>query len=160
MKDSHGFIVVLINSGKEVNDTPTIYRVGTYVEIIDWEQLDDGLLGITIQSKNKVFIKKTRVQHDGLLKGDIEHITESDDASGKITNKYRHLKDMLVDLAKHPFLSTSYSDINYRSSAEVSYRLSEFLPTSNQFKQELLEITNAEDRLLKIEHMIDQLQGQ
>jgi len=159
MKDSHGFIVTLINSGKEVNDLPTIYCVGTYVDIIDWEQLDDGLLGITIQAKHKVLIRNTRAQHDGLLKGDIEPITESDDTSGKVIKKYSHLKDMLEDLAKHPFLNASYSDIDYRSPVEVSYRLSEFLPASNQCKQELLETTNVEDRLTRIDNIIDQLQN-
>ena len=160
MKGSHGFVVVLINSGNEVGDTPTIHCIGTYVEIIDWEQLDNGLLGITIQSKHKVLIRNTTAQHDGLLRGDIEIITETDDPTGNLLKKYSHLNDMLADLTKHPFLSASYSNINYQSSNEVSYRLSEFLPSSNQYKQELLETSNIEDRFIKIEGIINQLQDQ
>ena len=160
MKNAHGFIVVLINDGNEVNDIPTIHCIGTYVEIIDWEQLEGGLLGITIQAKYKVRIKNTVARHDGLLNGEIENIIETDNTSISILEKYRHLKEVLETLAEHPLLNTVYSDINYDSSSEISYRLSEFLPMTNLYKQELLEIVDVEDRLIKIENLIDQLQYQ
>lgn len=159
-RDNEGFVVVLISQGNEVNDTPSIYRVGSYVEIIDWEALDNGLLAITIQAKYKVLIKNTHAQHDGLLKGEIEDIVDTDDCSDTIIDRYSHLKDMLLTLVQHPMLSTLYDDIDYHSSLEISYRLSDFLPTSNQHKQELLEMARVEDRLTRIESLIDQLQYQ
>ena len=48
MRDNHGFVVILISVGKEVGDTPETYSIGTYVEIVDWEMLENGLLGVTL----------------------------------------------------------------------------------------------------------------
>jgi len=158
MKNSLGFVVVLINEGNEVNDTPSIHCIGNYVEITDFETLDNGLLGITIKAKHKVQIRKTTVQHDGLLTGTVEDITEYADSTSATIKKYHHLIEILENLVEHPLLQTDYADIDYRSPSEVSYRLSEFLPTSNLNKQQLLEISRVEDRLDKIETLIDQLQ--
>ena len=160
MKQNHGFIVVLIESGNEVDDTPKIYSVGTYVEITDWESLDNGLLGITIKSRYKVQIKNTRVQHDGLLSGEIENILDTEDTSEALFERYQHLIEVLETLVQHPLLKAHYADINYHSGAEVSYRLSEFLPTTNLHKQELLETLNVEDRLIKLDGLLLQLQDQ
>ena len=157
MKENHGFIVVLIESGNEVDDTPKIFSIGTYVEIIDWESLDNGLLGITIKSRYKVKIKNTRVQHDGLLSGEIENILDTDDTSQALIERYQHLIEVLESLVQHPLLKAHYADINYHSGAEVSYRLSEFLPTTNIHKQELLEMLNVEDRLIKLDGLLLQL---
>ena len=158
MRNNHGFGVVLINDGNEVNDTPTIHRIGTHVEIIDFETLDNGLLGITIKSNHKILILKTTAQHDGLLIGKTETIIDGDDSTPEHLERYQHLSEILKTLIEHPLLKSQYSDINYQSPSEISYRLSEFLPTPNINKQELLEISRVEDRLIKIEALIEQLQ--
>ena len=158
MRNNHGFAVVLINEGNEVDDMPTIHRIGTYVEITDFETLENGLLGITIKAKYKLLINNTTAQHDGLLRGDSEKVDDADDTTPEHLERYHHLSDMLETLVEHPLLKVQYSDINYQSLAEISYRLSEFLPTSNINKQELLEISHVEDRLNKIEALIEQMQ--
>ena len=158
MKNKHGFAVVLINDGNEVNDTPTIHRIGAYVEITDFETLENGLLGITIMAKHKVMIDNTRAQHDGLLIGDVQTITDEGTSTPEDIEKYHHMIAMLETLVEHPLLKVHYSNINYQSLPEISYRLSEFLPTSNINKQALLEITRVEDRLDKIDSLINQLQ--
>lgn len=159
MKNTHGFVVVLINDGHEVNDTPTIHCIGTYVEITDFETLDNGLLGITIKAKHKVMIKNTTAQHDGLLNGDVEKIPEDNTADQELLDDYHHLKEVLESLIQHPLLIKQYTDVDYDSAVETSYRLSEFLPTSNTNKQALLETIDAKDRLIKIETLINQMQN-
>lgn len=164
MKKSHGFVVVLINEGHEVDDTPTVYCVGSYVEITDFESLDNGLLGITIKAIHRVRITNTTTQHDGLLNGMTEaipdnEVTGDETLNREILEKFHHLKEVLESLTQHPLIKAQYADINYQSAIEISYRLSEFLPTSNINKQELLETANVEDRLNKIETLINQMQS-
>lgn len=159
MKSQQGFVVTLIREGNEVDDTPTIHTIGTYVEIIDFERLDNGLLGITIQAKHKVRIQSTTAQHDGLLNGTTELISDDENTLNDDTEPYQHLSDMLETLVEHPLLKNQYADIDYHSLTEISYRLSEFLPTSNINKQGLLEITRVQDRLDKIDELIEQLQA-
>ena len=70
MKNETGFVIVLINEGKEVGSTPQIYCTGCYVEIIDWDSLENGLLGISIQAKYRVRLTNSTVRDDGLLLAD------------------------------------------------------------------------------------------
>ena len=54
MSENHGFVIVLQNN--EIKDFE-ISKKGTYVEIIDFNNLPNGLLGITVKSENKVSLK-------------------------------------------------------------------------------------------------------
>ena len=50
MSDSHGFVIVLkINDASEFG----ISKKGTYVEIVDFNNLPNGLLGITVKAETK-----------------------------------------------------------------------------------------------------------
>src|SRR3569833_51867 len=53
MKEQSGIGVCLILSGKEVGEAATTNDVGTFVRIIDWDQRDDGMLGITVQGEQR-----------------------------------------------------------------------------------------------------------
>ena len=53
MSGSHGFVIVLkINDASEFG----ISKKGTYVEIVDFNNLPNGLLGITVKAETKVSI--------------------------------------------------------------------------------------------------------
>ena len=55
LKTQSGFGIVLINSGTEVAKTGQkldIHRTGTYCEVVDWNQLPNGLLGITAEGRS------------------------------------------------------------------------------------------------------------
>ncbi len=151
MKSDLGFVVVLISSGKEVNDVPEIHRIGTYVKIIDWESLDNGLLGITIQGVRRVQLHSTTAKDDGLLAGVVSELVSNDEQAVVLNNKHDDLVKTLQQLSKHPFVAQRYSDIDFSCATTVCNRLSELLPIPNLVKQELLET-------LDIEHQIEKLQ--
>ena len=52
------------------------YDVGTYCKIADWEQLDDGLLGITALGKYRYRVINSSIQPDNLIVADIESMIE------------------------------------------------------------------------------------
>ena len=56
MEQGHGFVIVF---QKQIigNNENEISKKGCYVEIIDFNNLPNGLLGITVKSVNKVSIK-------------------------------------------------------------------------------------------------------
>jgi len=157
MKNELGFVVVLISSGKEVNDAPEIHRIGTYVKIIDWESLDNGLLGITIQGVRRVQLQSTSAKDDGLLVGRVIELGSCDEQSVVLNNKYDDLIKTLQQLSKHPFVAQRYSSIDFSSAHTVCNRLSEFLPISNLVKQELLETLDIEFQIEKLQAIIDGL---
>jgi len=137
MQDQHGFVTALIRNGKEVNDTPEIFSTGTHVEIIDWNTLDNNLLGITIQGRQRVHIGNTQIQNDNLILAEIDYIDNLNAQETEIIDE--DLISLLQNLHQHPFVSGKYPEINYSSATEVAYKLCELLPMSNREKQELLE---------------------
>ena len=157
MKNETGFIVVLISSGKEVNDVPEIHRIGTYVKIVDWESLSNGLLGITVQGDRRVQLQTTSAKDDGLLVGKISELESCDNHATILNSKHDDLVKTLQELSKHPFVARRYSDIDYSSASTVCNRLSELLPIPNLVKQELLETLNIEHQIEKLQVIINEL---
>jgi Lon protease-like protein len=150
MKQYTGFVVVLISEGSEVGETPRIYRTGCYVEIIDWESLAGGLLGITVQAKSRVRLADSTVRDDGLLLADTRPFESTLDIRQPLPKAYEPLADTLKQLLNHPFTQQYKDSIDFNNTADICYRLSELLPVSNKQKQLLLESET-------VEQMLDQL---
>ena len=92
MKDSSEFGVVL---SRESNDPKMFetYNIGTMAKIIDWEQGNDGLLGITTIGTNKFKLLGMNKQEDGLNIGDVEIIEREGDF--KPTENFSNLVSLL-----------------------------------------------------------------
>lgn len=150
MKQQSGFVTVLISAGKEVGAAPQIYRVGCYVEIIDWSSLDNGLLGITIQAKHRVRLTHSSVRDDGLLFAETAAFESDLEEQTPPAETFEALATTLKQLLKHPYAQHYADEINFDKATDVCFHLSELLPISNRQKQLLLESDN-------IEQMLDQL---
>ena len=61
LKEDRGFVVVLLQEGGEAGRTAAFYDIGTYVRIIDFQQLENGLLGITVEGESKVSVVSSMV---------------------------------------------------------------------------------------------------
>src|SRR3569623_2260097 len=72
LKEQSGFGVSLSQSGKEVGEAATTYEGGTLVNIIDCDQRDDGLLGITVQGQRRFRIHATNVRSSQLVMAEEE----------------------------------------------------------------------------------------
>lgn len=139
MKNQSGFITVLISEGKEVGVTPQIYSTGCYVEIIDWESLPSGLLGISIQGKSRVHLSHSTVRDDGLLLAETTPFNSSLDSNTPLDKEFTPLEETLKQLLQHPFALQYQDKVDFNNAADICYRLSELLPISNKQKQLLLE---------------------
>ena len=71
MRESQGFGVVLLREGSDVLDAkdpgghekaPQIFDVGTKAQIIDFDQADNGLLGIVARGGEKFSVLRTTVE--------------------------------------------------------------------------------------------------
>ena len=74
IKDEIGFCITLTRSEPRDSYITDIYNYGCYVKIIDWNQLEDGLLGITVEGINKVHVLECDLNKNNLLIGSIEKI--------------------------------------------------------------------------------------
>ena len=158
MKQQTGFVTVLISEGKEVGQTPQIYSTGCYVEIIDWESLENGLLGISIQAKQRVKLSKSSVRDDGLLFAEATDAESTLEDNQPIPEAFRPLPDTLEQLLNHPYAQRYKDTVDFNNTADICYRLSELLPISNKQKQLLLETETTEQMLDQLALHINALQ--
>lgn len=147
MKQQTGFVTVLISEGKEVGATPQIYCTGCYVEIIDWESLENGLLGISVQAKHRAHLSNSTVRDDGLLLAEASPIESTLDENPALPKSFKPLSDTLEQLLNHPFAERYKNKVDFNNTADICYRLGELLPISNKEKQLLLETETAEQML-------------
>ncbi len=153
LKNEHGFIIVSIKEGQEVGHRPEIYNVGTYVEIIDWDSLPSGLLGITVEGQERVNLSDLSEESDKLITASIDFIEAEDHIS--VPQSYSNLIDILKSIKSNPVIHNLNLNINYQSATELSCRLSELLPFNIEDKQALLELQDPIERLDRVQAILD-----
>jgi len=147
MKQQKGFVIVLISDGKEVGTTPQIYCTGCYVDIIDWQSLPNGLLGVTVQAVYRAQLSNSTVRDDGLLFAEAEPLTSNLDENHPLPQSFSPLVDTLKQLLSHPFAEQYQDKVDFNNTSDICYRLAELLPISNKQKQLLLESETSEQIL-------------
>ena len=160
LANSEGFCIVLFkdDENEENNEYLSYHDIATYVEIVDFNKLDNGLLGITVQGKHKIRIEDVWKQEDELLLGKIEKIKEEDD---NLSNdpEYLDLWNMVKEITNHPEIKKLNLDLDLKSSISVCYILASVLPLRPQEKQTILEFENNRDKLDYLKVLIKRLGG-
>lgn len=158
MRSGGPFGVVAISDGEETGDTPAIYPVGTSATIQDWNQLDNGLLGITVRGGERFRVVSSRVEEDGLVRAEVEWLGE--EAAYSVSEDYRELMDLLQDLARHPGAATFQIDPDTTDASRLGWQLAQVLPLSDDDKQALLAMQEPIERLEKLTDMVAELSQQ
>ena len=150
MKDSLEFGVIL---SRESNDPKMFetYNIGTMAKIIDWEQGNDGLLGITTIGRNKFKLLGMNMQEDRLNIGDVEIIEREGDF--KPTENFSNLVSLLKAILDDINLYND-DEKKFESASWVSFRFAEILPLKLEDIQKCLEIDDPIIRLNYLEPLI------
>ena len=160
LANSEGFCIVLFKDEENEENKEYLphHNIATYVEIVDFNKLDNGLLGITVQGKYKIKIEDVWKQEDELLLGKIEKINEEDD---NLSNEpeYLDLWNMVKEITNHPEIKKLNLDLDLNSSISVCYVLASVLPLRPQEKQTILEFENNRDKLDYLKALIKRLGG-
>ena len=155
IKNNTDFCIVLIRNNSKEEYITDVYNYGCLVKITDWNQLDDGLLGITVEGINKVKILDRGLEKTNLLTGTIEDI--------EIEKEY-----MIPQ--KHLLLSRFYKKIypgikhvisfkkeRYADASWVGFRLIECLPLDSSTKNKLIAMDHAIERLNILQKIIQKI---
>ena len=144
MRADVGFGVVLIREGGEVGPAST-YDVGTMAKITDFNQMPDGLLGLTCVGRQRFRVGARSRQSDGLNLGEVEWLEVEPTLA--VPPRHARLSELLA--AVLPQLGEVYTGINMRlhDAAWVGHRLAEILPIELYEKQVCLEFDDPIQRL-------------
>lgn len=156
MREDRGFVVVLLRDGAETASEAAFYDVGTYVRIIDFQQLDNGLLGITVEGERKVSVVRSWQQDDGLNLGDVECLIA--EAESPVPERYHELPSVLRALFRHPVVGDLGMEVDYEDARDVGWRLTELLPLDKQEKQRLAELQDPLERLDRLLELLEALE--
>jgi len=146
MRASTGFGVVLLVEGREAGGgAMTTAATGTEASIVDFNRLDDGLLGLTCVGRERLRILRAWRQEDGLNLAEVEDLPA--DPPAVVPEHCAHLPEALRRL--YPELEPIYRWVTPRwdDAGWIGNRLAELAPLEPSVKQTLLELEDPLERL-------------
>lgn len=154
MSTDSGFVITL---SKNNDNGDSFLSQGTYVEIIDFNQLPNGLLGITVKGSQKVSIKSVEQDESGLHYGSIAPITPPAVDDQAVLAQFPDLINVLTQLKEHPSIKSLPLDIDLLSAESVSYHLAGLIPLSAEQKQNVLEAFDATQRMNILAKLVNKI---
>lgn len=139
MREQKPFGVVLIYHGEETDNEVEIYTTGTSARVTDWQNRDDGLLGITIQGEQRFNVQSTRTLSSGLLIAEVEF--QEAECGIVIPDQFYYMQELLLHISTHKQIDKSELDF-----CKIVYQLIYLLPLDHTLKQQLLEVPQCMDR--------------
>ncbi|WP_217543246.1 LON peptidase substrate-binding domain-containing protein [Vibrio metschnikovii] len=127
-KANSGFGVCLLDNKSAVKRHQLSY-LGTWVKIVDFETLDDGLLGVTVVGVKRFFIEQVRSESDGLRKATVRWLTNW--STTPLSDHHLLLSEQLqLIYQQFPQVGQLYSHRFFDDASWVAQRWLEILPLS------------------------------
>lgn len=152
LREDRPFVVAAIVEGREAGAPALTAQTGSLARIIDWEQLEDGLLGLLCQGEQRVSLGRLEAEPDGLLRGQAARLPDEQPAA--FPGEYAWMASLLDEILQQtgePFdrlLGVS------PSAAHVAHRLIELLPLPIALKQALFDLPDPLTRLQRLSALI------
>ena len=154
MNSESGFVITLSNDNVSGE---SFMSQGTFVDIIDFNQLPNGLLGITVKGREKVSIKSIEQVESGLHYASISPIAEPVVDDQAVLAKFPDLINVLSQLKEHPQVKLLPLEIDMLSAESVSCQLAGLIPISPMQKQTLLEAFDSKQRMNILAKLVNKI---
>lgn len=162
MRNDATFGMVWIRQGSEVAQrgqaSPELGDYGTEARIVDWDQLPNGLLGITIEGVQRFDLVSTETRANGLVIGSVTR--HEPPAAERLKEAWWPLVDVLRSLENHPHVQRIGMDVDYNDAWQVAYALVQLLPMEEALKYELAGLANVDDVLERLQALFDRVSGE
>ena len=144
--DESGFIMCMLNAEGDKNTNEHIFPVGTYAKVIDFELLEDGLLGIKVAGLYNVEVRNIETESDGLRIGQYseQDAWECNVSAQQISPMVERLEEVFE---RYPDISSLYDSAQFEDPQWVLFRWLELLPIDAKQKQYFLAQKNCKPLL-------------
>lgn len=152
LREQRPFIVASIVDGPEAGGVAMTAASGTLTRIVDWEALEDGLLGLLCAGETRVDIDGVEAESDGLLRA---RATEQPDAAPQsLPAEFGWTAGLLDEILRR--LGAPYDRLATvaPTADHVANRLTELLPLPVIEKQRLFELPDGRQRLQRLVELI------
>lgn len=146
MKGDGTFGICMYEQQSEVGDDE-LSKIGTLAKVIDFEMLEDGLLGITVAGVRKFEIEQVRVEYDGLRYAKVHWLPSWQVSQMNVEAELvaRHLARVYE---RFPEVSDLYDQKFLDDASWVSQRWLEILPLSKYQFDSLTASNDCSEALL------------
>ncbi|NLS13118.1 ATP-dependent protease [Vibrio sp. SM6] len=150
------FGMCLVDKDTKTGETQ-LSHFGTMCRIIDFELLDDGLLGITVVGEQRFQINHIEVESDGLRVADVELLQNwaPTPFSPQDKSLSQHLKRVYGEF---PVIAELYADCHFDDATWVAQRWMEILPLSKPLYEALVSSGDCQNAVAFLRHTIEEPQ--
>lgn len=145
MRENLSFGVAMIVEGSEAGGPARTAPIGTSARIVDFEKLDDGLLGITALGEQRFTINSLSQQADGLNVAEVDWLEP--EPVEAVPEDCGYLVMLLQQTLPRLAPLYDFTPVHYEDAAWVAARLVEILPLPLPEKQRCLEMSNPQERM-------------
>jgi Lon protease-like protein len=148
------FAVCMLKADGVIEENTHIHKVGTVSRVVDFNVLEDGLLGITVEGIYSANISQVESESDGLRIGLCE---QADGWSCSIDkNQMSPMNQRLEEIfEKYPEVNALYSSPKFDDPIWVIHRWLELLPVDASQKQHFLEQKDCNKALQFLRELIE-----
>ena len=162
MREQTGFGVVWLRQGSEVDEEGAsgslqIGDYGVLAHIVDWDQLPNGLLGITIEGSQRFHIEEAWIEESSLNVARVE--LEPALAPEPLPVEGASMVDVLQGLQRHPEVKRLNLSVDYEDAWSVCFALTQLLPVGSPLKYELLGQTDIMTLIDQLDQLLTELSG-
>jgi Lon protease-like protein len=160
MRSGEGFGIVRIERGAEVSPAslPVLAALGAVATIVDWDQLDNGLLGITVQGGRRFRPFNLWREDDGLIRAEAELLPELEKVP--MIEAWQPMRTVLEGLQAHPHVERIGLPIDFDDAWQVAFSLVQLLPIAEDLKVELLGQESVEVVMRELDLILNALAGE
>ncbi|MGY8811751.1 MAG: LON peptidase substrate-binding domain-containing protein [Pseudomonadales bacterium] len=157
-KSGQGFVVVALEKGPEAGAGDLRFSaLGCEAQVVDFQQRDNGLLGIRVLGARRAQVSQVEVAVDGLVHAQVEWRPELTDQP--LAHEHEELESLHATLLEHPLASGLGLPPIGNSQQALAYQLAYLLPFSLDQKTHLLALDHADERLQQISEWLEVLQA-
>ena len=150
LRDNSPFGVCLIREGREVGAAAVPEPIGCLAAIESWDMPHLGLFHLIARGGERFRIRDTRVAPNHLMSALVEPVPP-DAAADQVDNLCRQVLQAVIEKIG---ASQFPAPLRLDDASWVGYRLAEVLPLGARVKQELLESTDAGQRLERLRTLL------
>ena len=161
MREGTGFGVVWIRRGSEVAEVSVTNLdfgdYGTMATIVDWDQLPNGLLGITIEGAERFHVEEVWREDSGLNMARVD--VEPPPDVVEVPKEGRSMIDVLASLQRHPEIRRLGLTVDTGNAWNICHVLTQLLPIDSSVKYELLGMTDVNVYIDELDELLSELSG-
>lgn len=128
-------------------------RIGTEAVITDFTTLEDGLLGLATRGQRRFLVESTHARGDGLLIGEITWLPP--EPARPVAPQFATLQTLMRELLRHQPLSAQLQ-VDPDNAGSLGFALASILPLELKVAQQLLEISDPQQRLEALLPLVEQ----